>query len=479
MPLPVITVEEMRAWEEASWRAGKKEREVIENVGKLVADRALAATHNEDRILVLAGKGHNGDDARAGVRHLLNRKVKLIEVNDPAASFEEVARVLEKQPRLIIDGLFGIGLNRALSPEWVPLIEKINAAHLEVLSIDVPSGLNAVTGKPEGAAIRAATTLTVAAPKRGLLAETAWDFVGRLEVAPEIGLIPCPVDKSKAELLWSTEDDFVVGFQRRRRPASSHKGAYGHVAILAGSLGYHGAAVLAARGAQGAHPGLVTVLTQAETYHPIASQLQSAMVHPWPALVRVEDFCTALVIGPGLASHSLPEDIKTAVQKFWRELPQPMIVDASALDWLEPSGQAPANHVRIVTPHPGEAARMLGVEAREIQRDRVSAVRGISQKFGACWVVLKGHQTLIGRAHGPIFVNSSGNPFLAQGGSGDVLAGFLGGLLAQPELQKDCELTVRFAVWAHGAAADRLSAKQGRWTVEELAGEVSIVGPKT
>src|SRR5213075_214575 len=103
MALPVITVEEMRAWEESSWRAGKKEREVIERVGKLVADRALAATRDEDRILVLAGKGHNGDDARAAVGHLLKRKVRLLEINDPAASFEEVARLLEKRPRLLID----------------------------------------------------------------------------------------------------------------------------------------------------------------------------------------------------------------------------------------------------------------------------------------------------------------------------------------------------------------------------------------
>jgi NAD(P)H-hydrate repair Nnr-like enzyme with NAD(P)H-hydrate dehydratase domain len=134
--------------------------------------------------------------------------------------------------------------------------------------------------------------------------------------------------------------------------------------------------------------------------------------------------------------------------------------------------------VRVVTPHPGEAARMSGITAAEVQADRVRAVRIISEKFGNCFVVLKGHQTLVGRASGPVFVNSTGNPFLAQGGSGDVLAGLLGGLLAQPELLNDVELTVRFAVWAHGAAADRLSAKQGRWTVEELAGEVSVVGPR-
>src|SRR5207253_3642562 len=114
--------------------------------------------------------------------------------------------------------------------------------------------------------------------------------------------------------------------------------------------------------------------------------------------------------------------------------------------------------------------------SHQVQANRADALRNISELFGNCFVVLKGHQTMIGRASGPIFINSTGNPFLAQGGSGDVLAGFLGGLLAQPGLQKEVELTVRFGVWAHGAAADRLSARHGRWTVEELAAEISIVG---
>jgi NAD(P)H-hydrate epimerase len=408
---------------------------------------------------------------------LSERKVKLVEVNDPAAAFDEVGGILDTRPQLVIDGLFGIGLNRPLSADWVRVIERINAAQLQVLAIDVPSGLNAATGKPEPAAIRAAVTLTVGAVKRGMLQETAWDFVGRLEVAPDIGLIPCPVDRSKAALLWSAEEDFVK-FQRRRRPVSSHKGAYGHLAIIAGSLGYHGAAVLSARGAQGAHPGLITVITESHAYVPVASQLQSAMVHPWPAFVKPEDFCTALTVGPGLASKVVPIALKKAVKKWWRESTHPMVVDASALDWLDPGELPSAKLVRVVTPHPGEAGRLLGISAKQVQADRVAAVRKISKKLGGCWVVLKGHQTLVGRARGPVFVNSTGNPFLAQGGSGDVLAGFLGGLLAQPELQDDVELTVRFAVWAHGAAADRLSARQGRWTVEELAGEVSIVGPK-
>jgi NAD(P)H-hydrate epimerase len=477
MALPVITVEEMRAWEEDSWRAGRKEREVIETVGRILAKRILAETKEGARVLVLAGKGNNGNDARAAIGHLLNRNVKLIEVNDPAAAFDEVAKTLETRPDLVVDGLFGIGLNRPLSTEWVRLIETINAAQLEILSIDTPSGLNAASGKAEGAAIRAAVTLTVGAVKRGMLEQSAADFVGRLEVAPEIGLVPCPVDAKKAELLWTVESDFVE-FQRRQRPPSSHKGTYGHLAIVAGSLGYHGAAVLAARGAQGAHPGLITVITHADTYVPVASQLQSAMVHPWPAQVKIEEFCSALMVGPGLAAKTLPNDFRIAVQKLWRELEHPMIVDATALGWLEPGAMESSKFVRVVTPHPGEAGRLLGLSAKEVQADRSGAVRKISEKFGNCYVVLKGHQTLIGRAKGPILINSTGNPFLAQGGSGDTLSGFLGGLLAQPELQKDAELTIRFAVWAHGAAADRLSARQGRWTVEELAGEVSIVGPK-
>lgn len=477
MALPVITVEEMRAWEEASWRAGRKEREVIETVGQILAKRISRETKEGDRILVLAGKGNNGNDARAAIGHLLNRNVKLIEVNDPAAAFDQVAQILETRPDLVVDGLFGIGLNRPLSTEWVRLIERINSAQLDVLSIDVPSGLNATTGKSEGAAIRAAVTLTVGAVKRGMLEQSAADFVGRLEVAPEIGLVPCPVEANKAELLWTVESDFVE-FQRRQRPPSSHKGTYGHLAIVAGSLGYHGAAVLAARGAQGAHPGLITVITHADTYVPVASQLQSAMVHPWPAQVKIEEFCSALMVGPGLAAKTLPDDFRVAVQKLWRELEHPMVVDASALGWLEPGPIGSSKFVRVLTPHPGEAGRLLGISAKDIQADRVGAVRKISEKFGNCYVVLKGHQTLVGRAKGQIFINSTGNPFLAQGGSGDTLSGFLGGLLAQPELQKDAELTIRFAVWAHGAAADRLSARQGRWTVEELAGEVSIVGPK-
>ncbi len=469
MPLPILTPEQMRGWEESSWAAGRSQQEVIERVGQLVARKALRMTLAEDRILVLAGQGHNGDDARAAAGHLLHRKVKLVNVTDPQAAFPEISHLLDKAPQLVIDGLFGLGLNRALSAEWIRLIERINAANLDVLAIDVPSGFNAATARPEGAAIQAAETLTVGAVKQGLLSDTAWEFVGRLDVAHDIGLLPCPYATEGSKVLWTIPEDFER--ISHRRPVHSHKGSFGHLAIIAGSQGFHGAAVLAARAAQQARPGLITVCTQPDTYLPVAAQLQSAMVHPWPASVRIEEICTALVVGPGLASRSLPQDIKTTIKRFWRTLRQPMIVDASSLDWLDPA-PVPTDLIRIVTPHPGEAARMLGATAQSVQADRFAAVHAVSERFGRCWVALKGHQTLVGRAGEPIHVNPSGNPFLAQGGSGDVLAGFLGALLAQPSFQKDPGLALRYAVWTHGRTADHLSDAGVNWTIEDLAAKL-------
>jgi NAD(P)H-hydrate epimerase len=167
----------------------------------------------------------------------------------------------------------------------------------------------------------------------------------------------------------------------------------------------------------------------------------------------------------------LPDELSATVRGWWRDLPCPFIVDASALEFLE-AGAFAENQIRVLTPHPGEAARLLNSTSQKIQADRVKAVRELSKKFGNCWVVLKGHQTLVGRADGEIFVNSSGNPHLAQGGSGDLLAGFIAGLLAQPALQTDAGKTIRYAVWQHGAVADKLQAARANWTVEDLAIEL-------
>ena len=463
MPIPVISVAQMREWEAATWAAGQTEAEVIRRVGKRVARRARKLTRAGDTILFLVGKGHNGDDARAAAKQLEGREGEVLEMFLPDTGLLPLETALKEKPALIVDGLFGLGLNRPLSEAWQKIIAAINDSKIPVLAVDVPSGLNADTGGHFGACVQAAVTLTVGAPKIGLLAPAAWPFVGRLEVAEDIGLIPCPL---QSELNWTLPDDF--DFFPPPRPVAGNKGDFGHVAIIAGSFGYHGAAVLAARGAQRAQPGLVTVFTQQDVFHPVAAQLQSAMVNLWKPETKLPEKTSAVLVGPGLAAPNLPDELRKAVRHWWRDLKAPFIADASALDFLaaEPFQK---NLIRVLTPHPGEAARLLKTNAAQVQADRPAALRELSKKFGGCWVVLKGHQTLIGRSEGNIFVNPSGNAHLAQGGSGDLLAGFIAGLLAQPALSADAEKTLRYAVWQHGAAADQLAATRTNWTVADLA----------
>src|SRR5450756_595080 len=278
MPVPVISVAQMREWEAATWATGQTEAEVIRRAGDCLARRARQLTRANDSILILAGKGHNGDDARAAQQYLVDRKVVILDLLAPETDLPRLETALREKPSLIIDGLFGVGLNRPLAEPWPSLIAAVNAAGLPVLAVDVPSGLNADTGETFGACIQAAVTLTVGAPKAGMLAATAWPFVGRLEVAADVGLVPCPLS---SELKWTLPPDFQ-NFPPVREVAG-HKGTYGHVSIVAGSLGYHGAAVIATRGAQRAQPGLVTVFTREDVYYPVAAQLQSAMVGLWQA----------------------------------------------------------------------------------------------------------------------------------------------------------------------------------------------------
>jgi NAD(P)H-hydrate epimerase len=464
MSIPVISIAQMREWEKASWAAGKSEADVIRRVGEILAREMLRLTQPGDAILILAGKGHNGDDARCAREILTDRqsRVQILDVTNAETDLPKLDAALQSRPTWIIDGLFGIGINRPLDASWIKFIERINAAKLPVLSVDVPSGLNADIGEPQGAAIEAAVTLTVGAPKIGLLQHHATRYVGQLVVAEDTGLIDCP---QRSDLNWTVPADFY-DFPPRR-PVAGHKGTFGHVAILAGSLGYHGAAVLASRGAQRAQPGLITLFTQENAYVPIASQLQSTMVQQWSPKTELPGKFSAVLVGPGLAAPDLPEPLKDAARALWRESSVPVIADASALDWL-PHGSIPKNAIRLITPHPGEASRLIKKSAADVQANRPEALRGISRQLGNAWVVLKGHQTLVGRGDGPIFVNSSGNPFLGQGGSGDTLSGYLAGLLAQPALQENPALTIRYAVWQHGASADLLTRTRPNWTVEDL-----------
>jgi len=469
MPLPVINLAQMCEWERATWATGQTEAAVIRRVGQKIAARARELTRPGDAVLILAGKGHNGDDARAAQEFLCKHKIEILNVTSPENDLPKLKSALLQNPALIIDGLFGIGLNRALDGGWKQFIAAVNKSKIPVLAVDVPSGLNAESGEHFGAAIEAEITLTVGTPKIGMLAEAAWPFVGRLEVAEDVGLIPCPL---KTELNWTLPEDFQ-NFPPRR-VAAGHKGSFGHLATVSGSFGFHGAAVLSARAAQRAQPGLITLFTNEKIYGVVAPQLQAVMVNVWKPKLQFPDSTSAILIGPGLAAPGLAGKMKAFTQKLWRDSDLPMVVDASALDWI-PAGKFFKDAVRVITPHPGEAARLLKTTAQQIQKNRVESLRAISRKFGNCWVVLKGQQTLVGRSAGEIFVNPSGNPHLAQGGSGDVLAGFIAGLLAQPALQTDAGKTIRYAVWQHGAAADKLQATRANWVVEDLPAELGNV----
>lgn len=463
MALPVISIAQMRDWEAATWAAGRTEAEVIEMVGQAVAAEAMAMTAPGELILVLAGKGHNGEDARRAAPHLLERRVEILHVSDPAQALSSLEELLALSPALIIDGLFGIGLNRSLSPDWVKFIDSVNNARTQVLAIDLPSGLDGNTGEPHGAAVRADITVTVGAPKAGLLMPPSWNIAGQVRVADRAGLVPYELP---SELLWTVPRDDFAGLPPCR-PTTSHKGTYGHLAIMAGSMGYHGAAVLAARAAQRARPGLITLHTADQVYTPVASQLQSVMVAPFRAGFKIPNGYSAHLIGPGLAAPEMRDIAAPVLRQLWRDSELPLIVDASGLDLLPADPPARAG-LRVLTPHPGEAARLLRCPVEQVQANRLAAVRNLSKRHGNAWIVLKGHQTLVGRSSGEVYVNGSGNAYMAQGGSGDVLAGFLAGLLAQPAIAKEAPRAIRYAVWMHGNAADMLQRARKTWIVEDL-----------
>lgn len=467
MGSPVLTVAEMRSWESASWAAGVDSRDVIRRVGVLIARKIMSRTRSGDRIIAVAGKGNNGDDTRAAAAALHDRDVVIVDVSDPVTALPQLADVLARPAAMVLDGVFGIGVDRPLEGPWADIMRMLDSAKGLIVAIDVPSGLNADTGTPFGTAVHAHETWTVGAPKVGLLASPAAPHVGRLELIPDIGLVGKPVAASP--LHWVEADDFS-DFPPRR-PADGNKGTFGHAVLIAGSSGYHGAAVLAVRGMMRARPGLSTVFVQPEILAVVAAQVSAPIVRGWLATTKIPDNATSVTMGPGLASKEIPAGVRDIVTRLWRTHDGPVVADASALDWLAPR-PAGVNVPRILTPHPGEAARMLDSNPAAIQRDRLASLRELSRRLGNLWVVLKGYQTLVGRSEGPVFVNSSGNPGLAQGGTGDVLAGFLGGLLAQPHLCKDVARTVSYGVWQHGLAADLLEQRSRNWTAEELAAQI-------
>jgi len=274
----------------------------------------------------------------------------------------------------------------------------------------------------------------------------------------------------KTDIFPLRKTDFVNFFPRRE--LNAHKGSFGHALIIAGSRGYHGAAVLAGIAAVKSGVGLVTICTQKESYLPVASQLRQQMVDYWEHDWRIPQSVTSVLIGPGLVAAEIPSFFWNWITKIWVELPIPIVADASALDRIPPGATGGR---RIITPHPGEAKRCLKLNSISPSISvRAGYLRQLSEKYGGCSVVLKGHHTLIGDSLGKIFMNFTGNPDLAQGGAGDILSGYMAGLLAQPLLQKDIVKTVSYATWRHGYVSDILSAQSkerqdnSRWVLDDL-----------
>jgi hydroxyethylthiazole kinase-like uncharacterized protein yjeF len=435
-------------------------------------------------VLVLAGPGNNGGDGLELAAHLARRGVAVEAVHlasDKPLSYE-AGRALERaraagvrfideipagRPwRLVVDALFGIGLARPLAGRARELAAWTAGVDCPVLALDVPSGLDADTGAvigasvgPDGAAVAATHTITFLGNKPGLHTGDGCDYAGVVRVD---GLGAEGLHGESAQACLNGSALFSACLAPRRR--NSHKGSYGDVAVLGGASGMLGAAVLAARAALygGAGRVFAATLDAGAGLDPLQPEIMFR-----DAAGMAFDKRT-VVAGPGMGDSS------TAVRLFGKALDAkgPLVVDADALNLTAASPElqtrlAAHGGQAVLTPHPLEAARLIGVTAAIVQADRLENARELAMRLNAV-VVLKGAGSVIARPDGFVAVNTTGNPGLATGGSGDVLAGFTGALLAQGWPAWEAALG---AVWMHGAAADRL-VSEGAGPIGLTAGEL-------
>jgi ADP-dependent NAD(P)H-hydrate dehydratase / NAD(P)H-hydrate epimerase len=445
---PIYLTEDIRRIERA---AGEATPPLMERAGTAAAELAarLASETSKD-ILVLAGPGNNGGDAKIAAARLQERFYRVT----LAARANEIP---ERPWGLVIDGLFGIGLARDIDGEYARMVQYANRQTCPVLALDIPSGLHSDTGRVMGSAVRATHTITFIALKPGLLTLDGPDHCGDITVA-DLGL---PADKPSA---WVAERELFQALLKRR-PRNFHKGLAGSVAILGGASGMTGAALLAGRAALklGAGRVYVGMLDTALAVDPGAPELM--LRHADDALGLD---LNALVVGPGLGDGERAETLLGAV--LTSELP--CVLDADALNLISESANlrrvcARRSAETLLTPHPAEAARLLGTTTAAVQADRVKAARMLSENLSA-HVVLKGNGSILVARDGHWFVNRTGNPGMASAGMGDVLAGLLGALLAQGY---SGETALVLGTHLHGAAADAL-ASGGIGPVGMTAGEV-------
>jgi ADP-dependent NAD(P)H-hydrate dehydratase / NAD(P)H-hydrate epimerase len=434
--------------------AGVAEEQLMERAAAAAADVAMRIASDKTKdVLVLAGPGNNGGDARV-VARLLKEKFFRVEV---ASQMDQVPA---RPWGLVIDGLFGIGLARDITGEYAALVDYTNRQRCPVLALDIPSGLHSDTGRVLGHAVRATHTVTFIALKPGLLTLDGPDHCGALEVA-DLGL---DAQKVVAPSAW-VADPAAFKALLKPRPRNFHKGMAGSLAILGGAAGMTGAALLAGRAAlkMGAGRVYVGLLDESQTLDPGALELM--LRHPDDALGQDLD---AIVAGPGIGQGERAETLVGAA--LASDLP--CVLDADALNLIAESEDlrhacARRNADTVVTPHPAEAARLLALNTADVQADRVKAAKILAENLNA-HVVLKGAGSILVARDRHWFINASGNAGMASAGMGDVLAGILGALLAQ---RYSGESALVLGVHLHGAAADDLAAR-GIGPIGLTAGEL-------
>lgn len=468
---------------------------LMENAGRGAAER-LSRRYAElfpGPVLILAGRGNNGGDGYVIARHLNNWgwQVQTLVLAEPATIIGDASVNLDilirmggqvafvpdehglvnaldaaGDVRLVVDALFGTGLSAPVRGHYGRAIDWINACGHPVVAVDIPSGVDATHGSLLGKAVRADLTLTFAAPKLGQTLYPGRAQVGNLEVL-DIGI--------PATLLAACEDDFRLVTAAEAspllpaRPATGHKGTFGHLLVVAGSRGKTGAAALTAEGGLRMGAGLVTLACPASAQPALAVKLTEVMTAPLAeidgalALAAGEELRAlwqdkeALALGPGLGQSP---DTTELVCTLVRECPLPMVIDADGLNALGPHPsflRDIPDLQAVLTPHPGEMSRLTGTSVADIEADRVGAAQRFALDYRVT-LVLKGARTVIALPNGRVRINASGNAGMASGGMGDALTGMIGGLLAQG---MSPESASTLGVYLHGLAGDRLAANQG------------------
>jgi hydroxyethylthiazole kinase-like uncharacterized protein yjeF len=502
--MKVLTAEEMREVDRLTTeRYGIPSLQLMEAAGSRVADACrswIGATIATKHIAILCGKGSNGGDGFVAGRHLqsLGAEVKVYLFSEPrdlrgdaatnlqrwTASGNNVISITDEpawqtawpdiaSADVLVDAIFGTGFRGAVTGIVAKAISAINrnsrnataARPALILAVDTPSGLPSDRQPAEGSVLLAHKTVTFTAPKPGQLVSRDSAAVGILEVA-SIGSPPSLIEEiGRGPLRWLEPQEFA-NFSLVRT-VDSHKGLYGHVLVVAGSLGKTGAAVMAGYAALFAGAGLVTVATPDVVLPIVASAYPELMTEPLAAtpqgtaavenlaqhrLERIEEDKNVLALGPGLG---LPPETQDFIRKVITQTELPVVLDADGLNAF--AGNAEALRERkskflAITPHPGEMARLLNSSTKKVQEDRVKTAQDTARRWNA-HVVLKGAHTIIASPDGRIFVNTSGNPGLAKGGSGDVLTGVLAAMTAQFQTD-DWTRVLALGVYLHGKAAE-------------------------